>query len=475
LARRDGPSFQAGLAKLGQAGVELHPLQLGAGLGPGLLVFDEMSKELYDFVREASRDGHERVLAVAFGSAPLVPLSTWRLLEAGASDVFDWDHSAAPELEIAARFQRWEAVDRLVRSPGVWDRLVGESSAWRSVLREIVEIAAFSDASVLITGESGTGKELVARLIHQLDRREGKRDLVLVDCATVVPSLSGSEFFGHERGSFTGAVAARDGAFALADGGTLFLDEVGELPLALQAELLRVVQEGTYKRVGSNTWRRTGFRLICATNRDLLQEATGGTFRRDFYYRIAAWRCRLPSLRERSEDILPLVSHFLRQLHPDQKPPELDQSVREFLLAREYPGNIRDLRQLTARLARRHVGPGPITAGAVPSDERPPAEVAVRQWPDAAFEASLRRALAVGVNLKEIGQAARETAIRTALAMEEGNLQRASRTLGITDRALQMRRAARLGASRAQHPFDEHAGRWTGAGEGSSRRDGQAR
>ena len=114
----------------------------------------------------------------------------------------------------------------------------------------------FTPASVLLIGESGTGKELIARLIHELDRRAAGNEFVILDCATIVPELSGSEFFGHERGAFTGAVGARDGAFATADGGTLFLDEVGELPMPLQAQLLRVVQEGTYKRVGGNVWHR---------------------------------------------------------------------------------------------------------------------------------------------------------------------------------------------------------------------------
>jgi transcriptional regulator with GAF, ATPase, and Fis domain len=151
---------------------------------------------------------------------------------------------------------------------------------------------------------------MVARLIHNLDSRPGKGNLVVLDCTTVVPSLSGSEFFGHDRGAYTGAVLERKGAFELADGGTLFLDEVGELPAPMQAELLRVVQEGTFKRVGSNLWRKSEFRLICATNRNLEEEQEVGTFRSDFYYRIAGWKLRLPSLRERPDDIVALFLHF---------------------------------------------------------------------------------------------------------------------------------------------------------------------
>jgi transcriptional regulator with GAF, ATPase, and Fis domain len=266
----------------------------------------------------------------------------------------------------------------------------------------------------------------------------------VLDCTTVSPELAGSEFFGHERGAFTTAVASREGAFALADRGTLFLDEVGELSLALQAELLRVVQERVYKRVGSNTWKQLNFRLICATNRNLLEEEARGAFRRDFYYRIASWTCALPSLGERGEDILPLTRHFLRQLCGVRRPPEPDPAVRDYLLTRAYPGNVRDLRQLVTRMFARHVGDGPLTVGDLPPDERLAATERMRKaWHDGAFQCSIRRALAMGFGLKEINSQTTDLAIQTALADEDGNLQRAARRLGVTDRALQMRRAQR--------------------------------
>jgi transcriptional regulator with GAF, ATPase, and Fis domain len=428
---------------LTRAGISTVTLDPGASSGPGVLIFDEITQELCDFLREISHTGLERVLAVAVADSALSDGGAWRLLQAGASDVFAWNHSSDPTSEIAARLDRWETIDRLLISPLVQDSLVGKGSVWTSKLREIIEVAYFTDASVLIMGESGTGKELVARLIHSLDQRPHKRGLVVLDCTTVVPELSGSEFFGHERGAFTGAVTAREGAFALADGGTLFLDEVGELPLALQAELLRVVQEGTYKRVGSNTWQHTEFRLVCATNRDLQHAVAQGEFRHDLYYRIATWVCKLPPLRERPEDILPLVHHFLRELRPDEEPLELDEPVRQYLLTRPYPGNIRDLKQLVARISHRHVGSGPITVGDIPAEERPSAELGPVQWRDDSFERSIRRAVSLGVGLKEIGHAAEETAIRIAVTDEDGNLQRAARKLGVTDRTLQMRRAAR--------------------------------
>jgi transcriptional regulator with GAF, ATPase, and Fis domain len=321
--------------------------------------------------------------------------------------------------------------------------LVGTSQAWRCLLRQIIEVARFTDASVLIMGETGTGKELLARLIHELDPRTPKRELALVDCTTIVPELSGSEFFGHERGAFTGAVSPRESAFALADGGTLFLDEVGELPPGLQAQLLRVVQEHTYKRVGGNTWQHADFRLVCATNRDLLAGVKQGEFRSDLYYRIAGWVFKTPPLRERREDILPLAQHFLAQLHPGKQPPDFDVPVRDYLLQRDYPGNVRDLRQLVWRIGHRHVGPGPITAGDIPEDERLVYGTAFKDWRSAHFESAIRHALAIGVGLKKISQAAADAAIRIAVAEEEGNLQRAAKRLDVTDRALQLRRANR--------------------------------
>jgi transcriptional regulator with GAF, ATPase, and Fis domain len=257
-----------------------------------------------------------------------------------------------------------------------------------------------------------------------------------------MPELSGSEFFGHERGAFTGAVTARDGAFALADGGTLFLDEVGELPPTLQAQLLRVIQEHTYKRLGSNTWQHTNFRLVCATNRDLVNDEARVHFRRDLYYRIASWTCRLPPLRTRSSDIILLARHFVQQLTSDQAPPELDAAVQDYLSKRDYPGNIRDLKQLVSRLMYRHVGPGSITLGDIPEAERAWQEPDATRQHAVSFEAAVRDALDHGAGLKDIRAAAEETAVRLALDDEGGNLPRAARKLGVTDRALQLRRAS---------------------------------
>jgi transcriptional regulator with GAF, ATPase, and Fis domain len=412
------------------------------GDAPGVVAIARCTDAVCARVRALSAGGATRVLVVARLPAAEVAPFAWRLLAHGAADVVPWD--GAPDAPaIGARIRRWAEIDHVVASPLVRDALVGASPAWRRVLRQVVEAALYTDGPVLLTGETGTGKELLARLVHTLDRRPGKGDLVLVDCTTMVPELSGSELFGHERGAFTGAVGARDGALALADRGTLFLDELGELPPAQQAELLRAVQERTYKRVGGNAWRHAAFRLVCATNRDLRAEAEAGRFRRDLYYRVAAVTCTLPPLRERPEDIVPLARHFMAQLRPGADPPALDDAVRAHLERRAYPGNVRDLRQLVTRLMYRHVGPGPVTPGDVPDDERPdPDDASPPDWQDEGFERAVRRAVALGTPLQEITRAAGELAVRVAL-QAEGSLPRAARKLGVTDRALQLRRAAR--------------------------------
>ena len=461
----DPPFERTALAMLQGAGVVADHVENGLkrsgalttpedGRCPGVVFFDRIDADLAAAVREYSAFGVRRVIAIAVPSAGLASADAWRLLSDGASDVFSWNDAAKSAEKVAARLRRWAEVDEILRSSLVQDNLIGESPAWSRVLRQIIEVARFTDCSILLTGESGTGKELTARLVHTLDPRRGKGRLVVTDCTTVVPTLSGSEFFGHERGAFTGAVSPRDGAFALADGGTLFLDEVGELPGQLQAELLRVIQEGTYKRVGSDTWRTTSFRLVCATNRRLDQEQANGSFRKDLYHRIAAWTCELPPLRDRQEDILPLARSFLRELSVDGEPPDLDPAVRQFLQQREYRGNIRELRQVVHRLYTRYVGTGAITVGDVPDDERGGCEVPGDRWNDwkEDFADSVRRALSLGVTLREIGRAAQDAAIQLVLAEEGGSVKRASKRLGVTDRALQLRRSAAAITSAAQPP-----------------------
>jgi transcriptional regulator with GAF, ATPase, and Fis domain len=407
------------------------------GAGYGAAFYARATSDVVASVRRLAMQCPQRLVVVAATADTLADVDAWGLLGAGAADVFAWGHSATPASEIAARFRRWAEIDDLLRGDRVTGTIVGRSPSMCATLREVVEAARFSDSNILLTGESGTGKELVAHLIHHLDRRRAKGPFVTVDCTTIVPTLSGSEFFGHERGAFTGAFTARDGAFARADGGTLFLDEVGELAPSLQAELLRVVQEGTYKRVGGNTWQRTRFRLIAATHRDLAADAAADRFRQDFLYRIASWQCHLPAMRERREDIPALAHHFLTALC-DPAPP-LDPAVARYLSRRDYQGNVRELKHLVERIGRLHVGPGPITLGDLPPDERtmPPAT----EPDDGALPAAVRSVLRHGAGLRDIREAATQLAVEVALEEAGGNLRRASERLGVTPRALQLRAA----------------------------------
>jgi transcriptional regulator with GAF, ATPase, and Fis domain len=398
--------------------------------GPLVLVTDDDATAPEE-VRQAARLAPGRVLAIfpdRFDDA-----AQWALLDAGAADVLAAGSDVTAR--VVARLKRWAEVDARVDAGA--DRIVGRSAALIAALRTVVEAAMCTDAPILIQGGSGTGKELLATLAHEAGRAAG--ELVLLDCSTVVEDLAGSEFFGHERGAYTGAVGAREGAFARADGGTLFLDEIGELPLTLQPELLRAVQERAYKRVGGNTWRRTSFRLICATNRDLPAEVAAGRFREDLYFRIAAWTCRVPDLGERRTDILPLARHFLREAGVSAP---LSSGVAGYLQQRCYAGNVRELRQLVQRMAARHTGPGDVTLGDVPPEDRPPADVPDR-WPDEALRRSIEQALAAHVPLPEITRSVADLAVALALEESGGRTAGAAALLQVSPRAVQQRRADR--------------------------------
>jgi len=226
---------------------------------------------------------------------------------------------------------------------------VGESPGLQKVLRQ-VQLVAPTDAAVLITGESGTGKELVARAIHERSLRKG-RALIKVNCSAVPDSLFESEFFGHVKGAFTGALNDRPGRFELADRGTLFLDEIGEVPIAMQAKLLRVLQEREFERVGDTRTRRVDVRIIAATNRDLKREVEAGRFRQDLFYRLSVFPVELPPLRERREDVPPLVLHFVEQsAHRLNRPiPRMTQAALNQLAAHDWPGNVRELQNVVER------------------------------------------------------------------------------------------------------------------------------
>ncbi len=227
--------------------------------------------------------------------------------------------------------------------------LVGESPALRKVQQQI-ELVAPTDATVLVTGESGTGKELVARAIHERSPRRD-RAMITVNCGAVPESLFESEFFGHARGAFTGALRDKAGRFELADGGTLFLDEIGEVPLPMQAKLLRVLQEQEVERIGETRPRKINVRIIAATNRDLKGEVEAGRFRQDLFYRLSVFPIENPPLRERREDIPRLAEHFIRSAakRMNRRPPKLTTTAARQLAAHDWPGNVRELQNAVER------------------------------------------------------------------------------------------------------------------------------
>jgi transcriptional regulator with GAF, ATPase, and Fis domain len=248
------------------------------------------------------------------------------------------------QLELENAYLKEEVVEA-----HAFGEIVGTSPALEKIERQIALVAP-TDASVLIQGESGTGKELVAREIH---RRSGRADkpLIKVNCASIPRELYESEFFGHVKGAFTGAVRDRAGRFEAADGGTLLLDEIGEIPLDLQAKLLRVLQEGEYERIGTERTRTVDVRVLAASNRDLLDEAEAGRFRSDLYYRLNVFPIEVPPLRKRTEDIAVLAAHFLREAAARLGVEEHSLTAANVRALQTYhwPGNVRELRNVIER------------------------------------------------------------------------------------------------------------------------------
>jgi formate hydrogenlyase transcriptional activator len=259
-----------------------------------------------------------------------------------------------------------------VRTSGKFDDIVGQSEGLKKVFERMALVAP-TNTVVLITGETGTGKELIARAIHDLSRRKD-RVMVKVDCASLPPSLIESELFGREKGAYTGALSKQIGRFELADGSTLFLDEVGELPLELQARLLRVLQDGQFERLGNPKTISVDVRVIAATHRDLSERVTSGSFREDLFYRLNVFRIHVPPLRERADDIPLLVRAFVEEFEQEmnKKITSVSRESMQLLQAYSWPGNIRELRnvieqaviltrggQLTLQM--------PETRGAIPS------------------------------------------------------------------------------------------------------------
>ena len=298
--------------------------------------------------------------------------------------------------------------------------LVGESEAIRRVKQAIAQVAP-EKATTLIVGETGTGKELVAQSIHQLSPRN-KSLFVAVNCAAIPAEMLESELFGHERGAFTGAIKERIGKFELADGGTLFLDEVTEMPLALQAKLLRALQEGVIERLGSNRPLAVDIRVLAATNLDPLQAVQDGKLREDLYYRLNVFRIDLPPLRERRDDIELLARHFLQSRHL-----QLDAAALQALQEYAWPGNVRELANILERAAIMCSG-DTITLRQLPADLlQKSADITPAPAGDSETELP---------KLPDAVTALEKSLIQAALMQTQGNKSKAAKLLGISERSL---------------------------------------
>jgi two-component system response regulator HydG len=294
--------------------------------------------------------------------------------------------------------------------------VITKSPLMQAVFRDAAVIAP-SETRVLITGESGVGKEVVADVIHLWSKRTNG-PLVKVNCAAIPENLLESELFGHEKGSFTGAVQQRIGRFEEANGGTIFLDEIGELPPPLQAKLLRIINDGTFRRIGSSGDLRTNARVIAATNRELEAQIAAGRFREDLFYRLNVMEIHIPPLRERREDILPLATHFIGQFSRQKS--RFSASVANILMRYTWPGNVRELRNAMERAAL-------LSRGEIVLPEHLPARLLA-----ASAESSTRSPADEPLRLEEIER----EAILRALRKNNYNRTETARELAISRRAL---------------------------------------
>jgi two-component system response regulator HydG len=323
---------------------------------------------------------------------------------------------------VRLRRQNRELVQRLDERFG-FEGIIYTSEKMQSVIDRLKRIAP-TDATVLITGESGTGKELVAQAIHQNSPRKNKR-MVPLNARAVAENLVESELFGHVKGAYTDAVTDRVGAFEYANGGTLFLDEVGDMPMSTQVKLLRVLEQQQITRVGDNKPIKVNVRLVSATNCDLEDAVEEGDFRRDLYYRIKVVTIHLPALRERREDIVPLVDHFRKQFAKRHGKPikGVSPAVSKRLFAYDWPGNVRQLRNAVETMVVLD------TDGLLDTDDLPPELAEVEETPAAAAEGPLDL---VGQPLSEIER----WAIEQTLKLTNGNREETARILGIGARTL---------------------------------------
>jgi len=321
------------------------------------------------------------------------------------------------------------------------EELIGQSPALLTLKSQLAQFAD-SQFPVLIEGESGSGKELVARSLHRRSVRAARPYLAL-NCAAIAPTLVESTLFGHAKGAFTGAAAARAGFFEEAGEGTLFLDEIGELPLEMQAKLLRVLENGEYQRVGETSSRVSRARMIAASNRDLRQEIRKGNFRADLYHRISVFTLVAPPLRELGGDKLLLLEHF-RRFYAEQsgaQPFALDKAAEQRWLAYAFPGNVRELRNVVIRLSAKHPGRPLTTEDLEPEfdlETGDPSEAAPGEG-DVIAQAARHLERSRGIQLDRMLQSLERGYIEAALRLTRGNVSQAAKLLGVNRTTLYSR------------------------------------
>ena len=393
-------------ARLGVTSALRVPMPLGADVFGSLFFLarerEQFSEDDIDFARRVADH-----LALA--------LSHQRLAEAARRDAAARETAARLEAQVAT-------LTRELESRTGHRRVVGHSRQWKDVLAQAARVAQ-TETTVLLTGESGTGKEVIARFIHHGSRR-GHGPFIAINCAAIPDQLLESELFGHERGAFTGAVAAKPGRVELANGGVLFLDEVGEMAPTVQAKLLRVLEEREFQRLGSTRALHADIRVIAATNRDLHAAMRRGEFREDLYYRIGVFEIALPPLRERREDVLELADVFLEEIGANVGRPAagIARDAKDQLLAYSWPGNVRELRNAIERaviladgghIRSEHL---PVTGQRGGSSSASPHDAPAAPLP------------AGGVNLEDIER----SFVVKALTQARHNKTRAAKLLGLT-------------------------------------------
>jgi DNA-binding NtrC family response regulator len=403
------------------AGGGLEALEKIAALPVDVVVMDVRMPDLdgLEVLRRAqqARPGLPVVIMSGHGSIETVR----QAFKLGAFDYLEKPITEREKLVAAVRnavaLSRLAAENAELRREAGPFRMLGQGQAMQKLLA-LVRRAGPSEGRVLVTGENGTGKELVARALHEASRRR-EGPFVKVNCAAVPAELIESELFGHEKGAFTGAVAARRGRFEMADQGTLFLDEVGDMPPAMQAKVLRVLQEGEFERVGGHQTLKCDVRVVAATNKDLQSEVAAGRFREDLYYRLAVVPVQVPPLRQRREDVPELAEAFLAEAcaRNGRRPMTFAREAFLALQGHEWPGNVRELRNLVERLAILCDGPGisaEDVAAVLPGARRPRPE-----------------RFREGVPLKDLVDEAERDIVLAALERNQDNVAETARALGL--------------------------------------------